>query len=263
MNSTIYKEVLDAFPPGLEMDVDLYKAGLFLGCAFSSAAMFIWAIGILAAGQSSTMTGTYAGQFAMEGFLNLQWARWRRVLFTRLIAIVPTFCVALFSQIDQVTKMNDYLNAVMSLQLPFATIPTIAFTSCNAIMGDFVNGYVNRIISVLLSFVVISINLYFIVNQVQGANLSSGWNILIGNILCKSLVVIQCQFICYFFFFFGLVLFSICYILFNIYLIIHMAVLMGNSRLSQIPFVQKYVMKNTGTLFVDNTSSRAPNSYSR
>lgn len=180
------------------MDVDLYKAGLFLGCAFSSAAMFIWAIGILAAGQSSTMTGTYAGQFAMEGFLNLQWARWRRVLFTRLIAIVPTFCVALFSQIDQVTKMNDYLNAVMSLQLPFATIPTIAFTSCNAIMGDFVNGYANRIISVLLSFVVISINLYFIVNQVQGADLSSGWNILIGNVLlCKSLMLfnVNCLFL--------------------------------------------------------------------
>ena len=189
---------MDAFPPGKEMDVDLYKAGLFLGCAFSSAAMFIWAIGILAAGQSSTMTGTYAGQFAMEGFLNLQWARWRRVLFTRLIAIVPTFCVALFSQIDQVTKMNDYLNAVMSLQLPFATIPTIAFTSCNAIMGDFVNGYANRIISVLLSFVVISINLYFIVNQVQGADLSSGWNILIGNVLlCKSLMLfnVNCLFL--------------------------------------------------------------------
>lgn len=75
--------------------------------------MYIWAIGILAAGQSSTMTGTYSGQFAMEGFLNLKWKRWQRVLVTRTIAVLPTFCVAFFSEIEQVTKMNDYLNAVM------------------------------------------------------------------------------------------------------------------------------------------------------
>lgn len=49
-----------------KVDVDIYKAGVFLGCQFGIAAMYIWAIGILAAGQSSTMTGCYAGQFAME-----------------------------------------------------------------------------------------------------------------------------------------------------------------------------------------------------
>ena len=86
------------------------------------------------------MTGTYAGQFAMEGFLNLQWARWKRVLFTRLIAIVPTFLLAVFSDIGSLTGMNDFLNAIMALQLPFATIPTIAFTSNLNIMGEFVNG---------------------------------------------------------------------------------------------------------------------------
>lgn len=132
------------------------------------------------------MTGTYAGQFAMEGFLNLKWARWRRVLVTRTIAIIPTFCVALFSQIDQVTKLNDYLNAVMALQLPFATIPTIAFTSSRLIMGDFVNGTTNRIISVLLSFVVIFINLFFIFNQIKGADLSSSWNVLVGKFFSIS-----------------------------------------------------------------------------
>ena len=48
------------------MDADIYKAGIFLGCTFGSACLYIWAVGILAAGQSSTMTGTYVGQFAME-----------------------------------------------------------------------------------------------------------------------------------------------------------------------------------------------------
>lgn len=120
---------------------DLYKGGIFLGCSFGVAAMYIWAVGILAAGQSSTMTGTYAGQFAMEGFLNLQWARWKRVLFTRTIAIVPTFFIAFYSHIEDLTGMNDFLNAIMSLQLPFATIPTIAFTSNPQIMHEFCNGW--------------------------------------------------------------------------------------------------------------------------
>lgn len=111
-----------------------------MGCAFGSAALYIWGVGILAAGQSSTMTGTYAGQFAMEGFLNLRWARWKRVCFTRTIAIIPTFCTAFFSTIEDLTVLNDVLNAVMSLQLPFAILPTIAFTSNPKIMGQFVNG---------------------------------------------------------------------------------------------------------------------------
>lgn len=53
-----------------QVEADLYKGGIFLGCTFGAAAMYIWAVGILAAGQSSTMTGTYAGQFAMEVSFN-------------------------------------------------------------------------------------------------------------------------------------------------------------------------------------------------
>lgn len=122
------------------MSADIYKGGIFLGCAFGIAATYIWAVGILAAGQSSTMTGTYAGQFAMEGFLDLRWARWKRVLFTRSIAMVPTFLTAFYSTIDDMTYLNDILNAVMSLQLPFAIFPTIAFTSNRKILGSFTNG---------------------------------------------------------------------------------------------------------------------------
>lgn len=122
------------------VEADIYKGGIFLGCTFGAAALYIWGVGILAAGQSSTMTGTYAGQFAMEGFLNLRWARWKRILFTRTVAIIPTFLTAFFSTIDDLTKLNDLLNAIMSLQLPFAVIPTIAFTSNKKIMGEFANG---------------------------------------------------------------------------------------------------------------------------
>ncbi|XP_049825248.1 protein Malvolio-like [Aethina tumida] len=129
------------FPENDEyVEADLYKGGIFLGCTYGLAAMYIWAVGILAAGQSSTMTGTYAGQFSMEGFLNLQWARWKRVLLTRSIAIVPTFIIAFYRNLEDLTAMNDILNAVMSLQLPFAAIPCMAFTSDSQIMSEFVNG---------------------------------------------------------------------------------------------------------------------------
>ncbi|CAH1112007.1 unnamed protein product [Psylliodes chrysocephalus] len=215
------------------VDADLYKGGIYLGCRYGVLAMYIWAIGILAAGQSSTMTGTYAGQFTMEGFLNLQWARWKRVLFTRTFAIVPTFCLAFFSNLEDLTNMNDILNAIMSLQLPFATIPTIAFTSNPQIMGEFVNGVGNKIASILLSIIVIAINTYFVINTVN--SLDFHWFPLL-------LVVII----------------GILYLLFCLYLVIHMAISMGNTNLLRYNAVNKYIIGP-----VDATLDISPISYSR
>ncbi|XP_076461105.1 natural resistance-associated macrophage protein 2-like isoform X2 [Babylonia areolata] len=152
---------------GDELSVDIYKGGVFLGCQFGLAAMYVWAVGILAAGQSSTMTGTYTGQFVMEGFLNLTWKRWQRVLLTRTIAICPTILVAIFSGIDDMTTMNDLLNVLMSLQLPFALLPILTFTSSSGIMGDFSNGRVMKTVAGCLSVTVIAINLYFVVVYIQ------------------------------------------------------------------------------------------------
>ncbi|GFR65750.1 natural resistance-associated macrophage protein 1, partial [Elysia marginata] len=141
--------------------------GVFLGCEFGNAAMYIWAVGILAAGQSSTMTGTYTGQFVMEGFLNLTWKRWQRVLLTRTIAICPTILIAIFSEMDDLTKMNDLLNVLMSLQLPFALLPILTFTSTTAVMSEFANGRVMRVIASALTVVVVGINMYFVVVYLQ------------------------------------------------------------------------------------------------
>ncbi|KAK9886485.1 hypothetical protein WA026_016768 [Henosepilachna vigintioctopunctata] len=199
------------------VDADLYKGGIFLGCTYGLAALYIWGVGILAAGQSSTMTGTYAGQFSMEGFLNLQWPRWRRVLLTRSLAIIPTFCLAFFSNINELTGMNDLLNAIMSLQLPFATIPTIAFTSNPQIMGEFVNGWFNKIGSILLSIVVIGINTYFVIQTVQDRALDWPWLFVVGVI-------------------------GVLYLVFCVYLVIHMSVSMGCDRLLRYDFVNKFVV---------------------
>ncbi|KAK5638670.1 hypothetical protein RI129_012965 [Pyrocoelia pectoralis] len=198
------------------VDADIYKGGIFLGCTFGIAALYIWAIGILASGQSSTMTGTYAGQFAMEGFLNLQWVRWKRVLLTRSIAIVPTFCVAFFSTIENLTSFNDILNAVMSVQLPFALIPTIAFTSNVEIMGEFVNGIGNIIMAILTSAGIIGINTYFVISTIIGAHMSWYYLVLV------SLV-------------------GIVYMMFCIYLGVHMVIFMGAKNLMNYSFINKYV----------------------
>ncbi|XP_074525439.1 natural resistance-associated macrophage protein 2 [Halichoeres trimaculatus] len=154
----------DLFPLNNDtLEVDIYKGGVVLGCFFGPAALYIWAIGILAAGQSSTMTGTYSGQFVMEGFLNLRWSRFARVLLTRSIAITPTLLVAIFQDVQHLTGMNDFLNVLQSMQLPFALIPILTFTSLTSIMNDFANGLVWKISGGVVVMVVCAINMYFVV----------------------------------------------------------------------------------------------------
>ncbi|KAM6214487.1 natural resistance-associated macrophage protein 2 [Rhynchocyon petersi] len=148
--------------------VDIYKGGVVLGCYFGPAALYIWAVGILAAGQSSTMTGTYSGQFVMEGFLNLRWSRFARVILTRSIAIIPTLLVAVFQDVEHLTGMNDFLNVLMSLQLPFALIPVLTFTSLRPVMDEFANGLFWRIAGGIFVLLLCSINMYFVFVYVQG-----------------------------------------------------------------------------------------------
>ena len=152
---------------GDTLDVDLFQGGLFLGCEFHMVAMYIWAVGILAAGESSTMTGTYAGQFAMEGFLNIKWPRWKRVLFTRSIAIAPTLLVAIFADIRHLTNMNDILNVLQSLQLPFALFPILHFTNETKVMSNFKNGYIMKAIIWLLAIAVVAIHAYLIATAID------------------------------------------------------------------------------------------------
>jgi len=150
------------------IEANLFYGGIFLGCQYGPAAMYIWAIGLLAAGQSSTMTGTYSGQFAMEGFLKLSWSRWKRVLLTRSIAIIPTLCLAFFEGIEKLTGMNDWLNVLQSLQLPFAILPLLTFTNDEKIMKGFKNNRLIQVITWMLSVVIIAINLYFAAVNLDG-----------------------------------------------------------------------------------------------
>lgn len=187
------------------LKVDIYKGGVVLGCYFGPAALYIWAVGILAAGQSSTMTGTYSGQFVMEGFLNLKWSRFRRVILTRSIAIIPTLFVSIFQDVEHLTGMNDFLNVLMSLQLPFALIPVLTFTSLRPVMNDFANGLGWKIAGGILILIVCSINMYFVVVYVSSlgylayyigaAILSVAYLCFVGYLTWQCLVALGLKFL--------------------------------------------------------------------
>ncbi|XP_058156107.1 natural resistance-associated macrophage protein 1 [Dasypus novemcinctus] len=144
--------------------VDIYQGGVILGCLFGPAALYIWAVGLLAAGQSSTMTGTYAGQFVMEGFLRLRWSRFARVLLTRCCAILPTVLVAIFRDLRDLSGLNDLLNVLQSLLLPFAVLPILTFTSMPSIMQEFASGRLSKAVTSSIMALICAINLYFVVS---------------------------------------------------------------------------------------------------
>ncbi|XP_071788572.1 metal transporter nramp1 homolog [Asterias amurensis] len=147
-------------------DPSLQNAGEWIRERYGEVLKVFWGIGLLAAGQSSTMTGTYAGQFVMEGFLKIRWPKWRRVLITRSIAIVPTLLVVLLAS-SKLDTLDTFLNVLQSIQLPFALLPVLQFTSSQRIMGDFKNGRITKFIVWSLGLVVMSINFYLVFAEIK------------------------------------------------------------------------------------------------
>lgn len=122
--------------------IGLVNAGQYLEEKYGSGLfpiLYIWGIGLLAAGQSSTITGTYAGQFIMGGFLNLGLKKWLRALITRSFAIVPTIVVALVFNRSEASLdvLNEWLNVLQSVQIPFALVPLLTLVSKEQVMGVF------------------------------------------------------------------------------------------------------------------------------
>ncbi|MCO2637233.1 divalent metal cation transporter [Pseudomonas aeruginosa] len=102
-------------------------------------ASFLFGFALLAAGQSSTFTGTIAGQVVMEGFLRAKIPCWQRRLITRGLALVPALIGVLWLGEGAVGKLLVLSQVVLSLQLPFALWPLIRFSSDRGLMGEFVN----------------------------------------------------------------------------------------------------------------------------
>ncbi len=155
-----------------------YKAGLFEVSNIEDAYKFLepllgtqWApllfgVALVAAGQSSTITGTLAGQIVMEGYLNLRIAAWLRRLITRLIAIIPAYIVIVVYGEGQTGALLVFSQVVLSLQLGFAVIPLIHFTSDRQTMGVFANKLWVKIVAWTIATVIIALNVKLVYNEV-------------------------------------------------------------------------------------------------
>lgn len=143
----------------------LLDGGCFLKSKFGTPYLYIWAIGVLAAGQSSTMTGTYAGQFVMQGFLDLKIAPWKRTLITRCIAIVPALLVGAIAS-NQIDAMGTWLNVLQNVQLPFAVLPVLIFTSDKSLMGKWANPLWVQAGLGIFTLGIIGVNVYLIQDAV-------------------------------------------------------------------------------------------------
>lgn len=122
-----------------EIVEELNRGHELLSIALGTGAATIFAIALLAAGQSSTITGTLAGQIVMEGFLRLRIKPWVRRLLSRCIAIIPAFFLVQQTGGSHTVELLVISQVVLSMQLPFAIFPLVMFTSDRKIMGQFAN----------------------------------------------------------------------------------------------------------------------------
>ncbi len=127
-----------------------------LGAAGASA---LFAIALLASGQNSTVTATLAGQIVMEGFVDIKIRPWIRRLSTRLMAIVPAVTVAILYGSSGTTKLLILSQVILSLQLPFAVVPLVRFTSDKGLMGGFANRGWIKFTAYAVSAIIIGLNL--------------------------------------------------------------------------------------------------------
>jgi manganese transport protein len=122
----------------------------------------LFALALLASGQNSTLTGTLAGQIVMEGFLRIRLRPWLRRLITRLIAIVPAVIVTAIYGEHGTASLLVFSQVVLSLQLPFAVVPLIAFTSNRRKMGEFVNPAWVNVLAWITAAIIISLNVKYL-----------------------------------------------------------------------------------------------------
>ena len=132
-----------------------------------TVASTLFAVALLASGQNSTLTGTLAGQIVMEGFLNIRLRPWLRRLITRLIAIIPAVIVTAISGEKGTTDLLVLSQVVLSLQLSFAVIPLVIFTSNRQKMGEFVNPAWLKILAWMVALVIAALNAKLLFDQVH------------------------------------------------------------------------------------------------
>ncbi|MEH2070168.1 MAG: Nramp family divalent metal transporter [Nostoc sp.] len=125
-------------------------------------ASILFAFALLASGQNSTLTGTLAGQIVMEGFLHIRLRPWLRRLLTRLIAIVPALVTIVFFGEGSTTNLLIFSQVILSLQLSFAVVPLVMFTSDRRLMGEFVNPRWLKILAYAIATLIAALNAWLL-----------------------------------------------------------------------------------------------------
>jgi manganese transport protein len=143
---------------------DAYKLlSPVLGVGSASA---IFAFALLASGQNSTLTATLAGQIVMEGFLNFRLRPWLRRLLTRLVAIVPALISIILFGEGSTTNLLVFSQVILSLQLPFAVIPLVMFTSNRRLMGEFVNPFWLKALAWFVASIIVGLNCWLLLQTI-------------------------------------------------------------------------------------------------
>ncbi|GLB47879.1 Nramp family divalent metal transporter [Neptunitalea lumnitzerae] len=133
----------------------------------SKYASVLFALALIAAGQSSTVTGTLAGQIVMEGYLNLRIQPWVRRIITRLIAIVPAALTVFYLGESSTGELLVLSQVVLSLQLGFAIIPLIHFVSDKKKMGDFAISLKTKIASWVIAIIIVGLNVQLVYDEIS------------------------------------------------------------------------------------------------
>ena len=158
-----------AFHGGPNSNVaDIGDAYKLLTPVLGPAAAIAFAIALLASGQSSTMTGTLAGQIVMEGFIDLRLRPWVRRLITRLLAIIPAVIVAAAYGEKGMGQLLVFSQVVLSLQLSFAVFPLVMFTSDKLKMGRFVNSPLLTGAAWTVAVVIAGLNAWLLLETARG-----------------------------------------------------------------------------------------------
>jgi len=151
-HGTGYEEVADI--------KDAYKLlSPLLGTTLAST---LFAVALLCSGQNATLTGTLAGQIVMEGFINLRLRPWLRRLITRLIAIIPAVIVIMIYGEEGSGPLLILSQVVLSLQLPFAVFPLVAFTGSRAKMGEFASPLWVKLLAWTVALIIATLNVWLL-----------------------------------------------------------------------------------------------------
>ena len=140
----------------------------------TTAASVVFAVALLASGQSSTLTGTLAGQIVMEGFLNFRMRPWLRRLITRSLAVIPAAITIYIAGDSGTYRLLILSQVIINMQLPFAVIPLLHFTSDRRRMGEFANKLWVVILSWITAAVILGLDLWLVEQSVSDWLASAG-----------------------------------------------------------------------------------------